>query len=129
MRGDVHAWSNGKGHIKNTFFYGKLRSSGSYVGGIAGYVRSLDKYNCIENNYFLDTCGTEKGIGGVQVVDTSSAAQHPAWVDGVYYINTAGASEAYMRAVDYELYGNNTWERVKVPDSSRADDPLGADAD
>ena len=127
--GVVQAWSNGKGNIKNNFFYGKLSSSGSYVGGIAGYVRSLDKYNCIENNYFLDTCGTEKGIGGVQVVDTSSAAQHPAWVDGVYYINTAGASEAYMRAVDYELYGNNTWERVKVPDSNRTDDPLGADAD
>ena len=127
--GVVQAWSNGKGNIKNNFFYGTLSVSGSYVGGIAGYVRSLDKYNCIENNYFLDTCGTEKGIGGVQVVDTSSAAQHPAWVDGVYYINTAGASEAYMRAVDYELYGNNTWERVKVPDSNRTDDPLGADAD
>ena len=127
--GVVQAWPNGKGNIKNNFFYGTLSSSGSYVGGIAGYVHSLNRYNCIENNYFLDTCGTAKGIGGVKVVDTSSAAQHPAWVDGVYYINTAGATQDYLRQVVYELYGNNTWEQVKNPDSNRTDDPLGADAD
>lgn len=126
--GCVQAWENCTGNIKDNFFYGNVTATAenAYVGGIVGYMKSLNKYNCIENNYYLDTCGTSKGIGRAYIVDTSAVEDHPCWIDGTYYINTAKDN---LKAIDYELYGNYDYERVKEANHNRTDDPLGKDAD
>ena len=57
------AWGNGTGGVQNSFYYGKITATGSNVGGIIGYYNSLDKFQTIANNFFLDTCGVSRGIG------------------------------------------------------------------
>ena len=59
------AWGNGTGGVQNSFFYGTLKASGTRAGGIIGYYNSLDKFQTIENNYWLDSCGVTTGIGEI----------------------------------------------------------------
>ncbi|MCL1874533.1 MAG: S-layer homology domain-containing protein [Clostridiales bacterium] len=99
----VQAWSSGIGYIRNNHFFGAVAAKdgeGAYLGGIIGYLNSLDRYNIITNNYYLNSCGTEKGIGGVKTIDTSYA--EPTEVIGTTYVKTGSYS--------------------------RNDDPLGLDA-
>ena len=58
-------WENGIGYIQDNHFAGSIVSNGAYVGGIIGYMHSLDKYNIISNNYYMIGDGLEKGIGYV----------------------------------------------------------------
>lgn len=103
--GQTQAWANGIGSIQNNHFCGTVSATAAaspvYVGGIIGYMRSLDCYNVITNNFFEDTCGATLGIGGVATVDTNNANATP--VSGTGYVNTS------------------TYHR--------SDDPLGSDAD
>ncbi len=96
----TQCWSNGAGYIQDNYFGGKVESDGAYVGGIIGYMESLDVYNVIENNYFNADCGTEKGIGGVAKVDTDC--------------ETADRSDETVSYTNSKSY-------------HRSDDPLGAD--
>jgi len=66
------AWGNGTGGVQNSFYYGKITATGSNVGGIIGYYNSLDKYQTIANNYFLDTSGVTRGIGKLNKIITTS---------------------------------------------------------
>lgn len=61
-------WSNGQGVISDNLFYGTIKSSGSQVGGIIGFLKSFNKYQGVENNYYLNTCGASKGLGEVEHV-------------------------------------------------------------
>ncbi|MBQ8813025.1 MAG: bacterial Ig-like domain-containing protein [Lachnospiraceae bacterium] len=67
-------WANGAGYIRNNHFYGTVTATEGTAGGIIGYMHSLDRYNVIENNFFVDTCGADKGIGAVNAaaVDLTS---------------------------------------------------------
>lgn len=67
-------WANGIGYLQNNLFAGTLdvTGSGAYVGGIVGGMKSLDRYNIIANNYYLDSAASA-GIGGVDEVDTKSS--------------------------------------------------------
>lgn len=70
--GVVQCWENGIGYIQNNLFTGHVNATdGSYVGGIIGYINSLNKCNVITNNYYIDNCGTNNGIGGTSLVDTN----------------------------------------------------------
>lgn len=110
-RAAVQAWENGIGCIQNNRFTGKVSGS-SYVGGIIGYYRSLNKYTVITGNYYASGCGADKGIGGVEYVDTSCDTHETA--SGATYVNTANGKP-----------GISGFTRV---DHNRTDDPLGADA-
>ena len=64
------AWDNGIAYIRNNVFEGTV-SGDSYVGGVLGYYRSLNRYTVIENNRCTGECGAERGIGAVLYVDSS----------------------------------------------------------
>ena len=116
--GVAQAWENGIGYLKNNYFLGKVTATnGTNIGGIVGYYRSLNKYTQIENNYFSEDCGAEKGIGGVEFVDTNNSNHET--VSGATYLNTeSGISECP------KISGCN-WKK----EHNRTDDPLGADAE
>ena len=109
----TQCWGNGIGKISNNAFTGTIHSIGSYVGGVIGYMHSLNIYNQIENNYYSDTCGAPKGIGFVKYVDTSCESHETS--SGAIYFNTAKELPG-LTGVDYK-------------NLNRTDDPLGADKD
>ena len=74
--GVVYCWDNGVGSIDNNSFYGTIKATkadAKYVGGIVGFIRSFNKNQGIDTNYYLDTCGAGKGIGMIQKVYTTGA--------------------------------------------------------
>ena len=109
----TQCWGNGIGKISNNAFTGTIHSSGSYVGGVIGYMHSLNIYNQVENNYYSDTCGAPKGIGFVKYVDTSCESHETS--SGTIYFDTAKELPG-ITGVDYK-------------NLNRTDDPLGADKD
>ena len=65
-------WENGIGYIQNNYFAGTLSAAKggvSHVGGVIGYMQSLDRYNIISNNYYVENAGATKGIGDVGSID------------------------------------------------------------
>ena len=50
--------------IGDNVFYGSIKGEGQYVGGIIGCLNDFTKKSGTATNYFLDSCGTLKGIGG-----------------------------------------------------------------
>ena len=109
----TQCWGNGVGIISNNEFTGTIQSSGNYVGGIIGYMCSINKYNLIENNYYAENCGAEKGIGFIKYVDTSCESHETE--SGAIYFNTANGLPGITGVSTKEL--------------NRTDDPLGADKD
>ena len=102
--------------FRDNFFGGKV-SGESNVGAIIGFKDSLNKMDGISGNTFAYGCGTDKGIGGVWIVDTSCANPTPA--DGTLYVNTEDGVDECP-----EVTGC-AWKAAH----NRTDDPLGADAD
>lgn len=62
-------WANGAGGIRDNVFFGTLTAHGNYKGGIIGFMKSVNEYVTIVNNYFLDSCGADKAVGGVEIID------------------------------------------------------------
>lgn len=130
--GIAQAWDNGIGYIRNNEFRGTVEATNSdgIVGGVIAYMQSLNKYNVIENNYYSSTCGAEKGIGLVRIVDTNIMQQTPKWDDDevTYYINTSADDLSVINETVKRL-NNSDYTQISVADSNRSDDPLGADAE
>lgn len=122
-------WDNGIGYIRNNRFTGSVHASGSHIGGVIGYLKSLNRYNIIENNRYSSTCGAQKGIGHVLYVDTSlysDGTDTPkGWVDGTYYMNT---SEDSIDKIKADTNASGAYYNISKKDHNRTDDPLGADA-
>ena len=61
-------WGNGIGYIQNNLSTGTITAaSGSHVGGVIAYLNSYDRYQIIQNNYYLS--GTApKGVGEIHEV-------------------------------------------------------------
>ena len=97
-------------------FTGKVSGSGSAVGGVIGYLRSLNKFDDIANNYYASGCGAKYGIGAVQYVDTNCETHETE--RGATYFNTE-TSTADCPTVKW-----CSWKKAH----NRTDDPLGADA-
>lgn len=112
--GLVQCWNNGIGYVTGNRFTGTITSSGSYVGGVIGYMRSLNRYTNISNNFYT---GAAKGIGGVMYVDTNCETHETE--SGAIYFNTE-ESTAGCPSVQF-----CSWKKQH----NRTDDPLGADAD
>ena len=95
------AWGNGTGGVQNSFYYGNITATGSNVGGIIGYYNSLDQYQTIANNYFLDTCGLTKGIGKLKKVITAAE-------DGQYGMEDDFDAERACSATSAESFADGT---------------------
>lgn len=107
----------GRWTFKNNSFTGRVTATkGTYVGGVIGFLDSLNKFSDITNNYFASGCGTDKGIGFAKYVDTSCETHE--MNSGAVYFNTANGTEGLP-----EVPGCN-WKA----EHNRTDDPLGADA-
>ena len=53
-------------YLTDSHFYGKITCEGEHVGGIIGYLASVDKMQHVENNYFYETTKRNiQAIGGV----------------------------------------------------------------
>ena len=70
--GCVECWANGKGSVSGNVFYGKINAKGENVGGIIGFMKSYNENQSMDNNYYLDTCGVDKGIGAVEIVNVEN---------------------------------------------------------
>lgn len=124
----VQCWSNGVGTIRDNLFYGTISAAegAGYVGGIVGDIHSLNRFNLLENNYYLSGCGADKGIGGAKYVDTSAVTS--GWTeDGkTVYFDTSAQTLDEIRAL---LNETGYFRSVSKTDHNRSDDPLGVDAD
>ena len=141
--GIIQAWgatSIDAGNIQNNKLTGTVKATteNGYVGGIIGFMKSLNVNNVIENNYYSIDCGTDKGIGFVWMVDTSGVESEDPFeiIDGTIYINTKDRSFAWLHDLDTALELNlnddgsmNPYTYVAKPNHNRTDDPLGADAE
>ena len=118
--GVVQCWTNGSGIIKDNVFSGKVSATDedAYIGGIVGYLNSINKLNVIENNRYVHGCGVKKGIGFIKIIDTNNP--NVADVEGVLYFNTEGKTQSEVA----QMYPG-----MLYPDYNRTDDPLGADAE
>lgn len=110
-------WDNGIGNIENNEFTGTVKATqkDAYIGAIIGYMVSLNANTVIKNNTFLKGCGTDKGIGGIQYIDTNY--ENPTAANGVTYYNTQKGNPN-MPGVSRYAPNFSYW---------RTDDPLGAD--
>lgn len=102
--------------ITNNSFTGKLSASGSAVGGVIGYYRSLNRMDDIRGNYYASDCGAKSGFGYVMYVDTSCKTHETR--SGALYFNTETSVS------DCPEVTGCAWKKAH----NRTDDPLGADA-
>ena len=105
--------ANSSGSIRNNSFTGKINASGNYVGAIAGYLESLNRYTVVADNYYSADCGVDTGIGFIHYIDTSCETHET--TSGAIYFDTSKEMPA--------LTG------VSIQNANRTDDPLGADAE
>ena len=73
-------WGNGDGTICNNYFKGTLTetSGKGNVGGIVGFLKSFDKYQGFDNNFYAKECGTKSGIGKIETIITKSHSKYGA---------------------------------------------------
>ena len=105
--------ANSSGSIRNNSFTGKINARGNYVGAIAGYLESLNRYTVVADNYYSADCGVDTGIGFIHYIDTSCETHET--TSGAIYFDTSKEMPA--------LTG------VSIQNANRTDDPLGADAE
>ena len=92
-------WENGIGYIQCNYYNGTIEATGKNVGGIIGYMNSLNKNNIINDNIYYTDSNVINGISYINIVDTNNKQVTP--IANVKYINSGKYN--------------------------RADDPLGAD--
>ena len=99
-------WSNGVGTISNNHFYGTLNetSGTGYVGGIVGFMKSFNKYQSFENNYYVDSCGAKTGIGEIETIITK---EHPKYGAGYGFDYNFDQSAVCIAATDKQFKNND----------------------
>ncbi len=128
--GVIDCWDNGVGSIDNNSFYGTItatKADAKYVGGIVGYLRSFNKNQGIDTNYYLDTCGTDKGVGMIQKVHTTGTnavekdfdvekhctkASAEAFKDGTVLKGLQAGKRSYKNWIQGETYPVHSGETV-----------------
>ena len=125
-------WDNGIGRIQDNSATGRVTADGDYVGGVIGFMQSLNRYNEISGNYYENA---KKGIGAVAHVDTSAVER--GFRDGTYYYDTSKDSLDSINCTKLQIYvelssigqtktGDN--RALQKTNHNRDDDPLGADS-
>ena len=93
---------------------GDLPVDGTHVGGIVGGMRSLDRYNVISNNYYLNT-SAKAGIGAADSVEQASRQEQSPSRNASANFTVPGVGRMLSRrgsSLNPERYG-------------RSDDPTG----
>ena len=119
LGGDVYvaqSWDNVKYSFKNNTFTGKV-SGNSNVGAIIGFYDSLNRIDDISGNQYSRSCGADKPVGKVYVVDTNY--ENPTAYGDTLYCNTEDNVSGCPSVAGC------SWKTGY----NRTDDPLGADAD
>ena len=107
----IQAWDTS--YIQDNCFYGTVTATNENAscGGIVGKFKSLNRYNTVTNNYFVDGCGADAGIGSIFYLDTSADV-------------TAENCTVFDTSKERpEIQG------VSLSNLNRTDDPLGKDSD
>jgi len=108
--------------VLNNHFSGTLiamESNTRNIGGIFGYVRSLNRNNLIADNTFDDTTGATRGIGHVSIIDT--VHNNPIEIADTIYFSTEGTTAQNPNTTGFGGITRRNYYRM--------DDPLGVDAD
>ena len=117
----LQVWEDGTGHMESNLFVGSVSvTGGTCAGGITGAFRGMDRYDIVRNNYYAESCGADRGIGGAEYVDTSCETHETQY--GVNYFDTSKEVPVFEGV-------NTTYMGNLRADHNRTDDPLGADAD
>lgn len=90
-------------------------SGKQHVGGVIGYLKSLNKWDNIASNSYS---GTQQGIGYVLYLDTS--CENPTTLEGMTVVNTGKSIDDCPKV---------QWMSKWKKDHNRTDDPLGTDAE
>lgn len=107
----LQSW--GQNIFTNNKFSGNVKATtGDYIGGIVGYLGSLNKYDSFSANYYSSNCGAEKGICFVKYIDTSCQTHETQ--SSTTYIDTSK--------------GESGISGIPQINHNRTDDPLGADS-
>ncbi len=115
----VQPWANA--YIQSNLFTGQVTvTGGTSAGAIVGAFRGMDKCSIIRDNYYAAGCGTNRGIGKVQYLDTSCATHETQYGEN-YFDTSSGNIPKYPGL-------NDKYDNL-LPNYNRTDDPLGADAD
>jgi uncharacterized repeat protein (TIGR02543 family) len=146
------AWANGPSKIQNNFFAGTVTatradkndpahynpgnvfrpgtaSDPTYVGGIVGYMRSINYNNPIERNYYLEGCGATKGVGGADYVDTNWYQKQQGWAIPTYINGTRYFCSQSAYGVQDKDGVPDVLEHGLAGRLTRDDDPFGENAD
>lgn len=113
-------WANGIGYIQNNTFTGTVTGTAedAVVGGVIGFMKSLDRYNIIENNYWAAECGAQSGIGSIGSIDYTSEQYGR---DGEFIIDEACIPvRSKVKAVfekDYYEFGDAVTMKVVLSDA------------
>lgn len=126
-------WANGIGYIQNNYFTGTVTATeadAANIGGIIGYMNSLDRYNIISNNFYLNSCGASKGIGTVKAVDTVTTKTYnrtddPTGTDVDKLCKSATAKQladgTVTAAMNSGINSSGNWiQKNKIPDFGTA---------
>ena len=104
--GTLQCWNNGVGYIQNNLFTGSVSASsdGTYIGGVIGYIKALNRFTVISNNFYEEGHGASVGIGRIEYIENAES-------DG------KSVGSGWVKATfNNKQYG-------------RDDDPIGKDAD
>ena len=76
-------WGNGIGRVRGNYFSGAVSATGenASVGGVIGFMKSMDIYNDVQGNYFVDDCGTANGIGVVELVYNKDKVDYDTYME------------------------------------------------
>lgn len=109
-------WNNSIGYIRSNYFAGTLAATAenAVVGGIIGHINAIDRYNIIENNYYLKGTAV-KGIGSITTVDTDTTKEYGRNDDPMY-------TDAYKLADAFEGSELANGELVKKLNAATAGD-------
>ncbi|MCR5845595.1 MAG: putative Ig domain-containing protein, partial [bacterium] len=116
----AQTWDNTKYQFKDNTFTGALAATADEadaVGAIAGYYRSLNKFDDISGNLYASDCGAAKAFGKVDYVDTNCETHETE--SGALYFSTENDTSGCPSV------SGCSWRKAH----NRTDDPLGADAE
>ena len=124
--GVTNNWGNGIGRVRGNYFSGTVSATGenASVGGVIGFMKSMDIYNDVQGNYFTDDCGAANGIGAVETVfnaDKVSYSMYTAYGRDDNPMTSEKVTKKVTRAqvTDGELvkllnsgkYGRDNWQQ------------------
>lgn len=117
----TQCWANGIGYIQDNTFTGTVSGTAedAVVGGVIGFMKSLDRYNIIENNYWSIGCGAESGIGSIGAIDYTTDQYGR---DGEFVVDEAcipvGSKVNVVFEKDYYESGDTVTMKVILADAS-----------